>query len=113
MNFHIFKQKTLLVLSIISGAFFLFSFLLIVLNIGGFGSPVILHYDVFRGIDLFGDKFDVWAIWITGFLLGILNIILSNTFFYRERVLSYLFIAVNLLISILILVVSGVIVSVN
>ena len=109
----IFKEKILLVLSVLSGALFLSSFLLIALNVGGFGTPVILHYDALRGIDLFGEKFDVWAIWLTGFIIAVSNIFLGHILFYRERVLSYLFIAANFLIALLVLIISGVIVSVN
>ncbi|KKU91082.1 MAG: hypothetical protein UY23_C0004G0027 [Candidatus Jorgensenbacteria bacterium GW2011_GWA1_48_11] len=109
----IFKKKILLVLLIVSGALMLFSLGLIYFNIASFGSPVILHFDAFKGVDFLGDRLDVWLIWLSVLLIMILNVLLGEFLFYRERILAYLLIGANLLLALLTLAVSGVIVSVN
>jgi hypothetical protein len=109
----IFKEKPILIIMALTGGLFLLSLLLVSFNVAGFSSPVILHFDVFRGIDLFGEKIDVWVFLLTAFLIGFLNIILGEAFFYRQRLLAYLLISANLLFALLTLVAVGVIVTVN
>lgn len=109
----IFKEKILVILSALSGAFLFFGLVLIYFNIHNFSLPVILHFDAFRGIDLFGERVDVWGIWFTGLIAILVNTYLAEVLFYRERVLSYLFIGANFLLALLVLIISGVIVSVN
>lgn len=75
--------------------------------------PIILHFDNFKGVDAFGDKIDVWGIWLMGLAMILINLVLGELFFYKERVVSYLLVSVNILISILILIISAVIINVN
>lgn len=110
---NIFRERILFILFAISVVIFLASFIVLIFQIGGFVSPVVLHFDGVRGIDLYGEKIDVWAVWITSLALFIVNIFISNVFYFRERSLTYLFIGFNLLWAILTLVFAGVITSAN
>lgn len=107
------KEKVLLVFIALSLALMIFSLGLIFFNIDKLSSPVILHFDEFKGIDLFGEGRDLWGIWLAGFVAIAFNIFLGHALFYRERALTYLLVGSGLLISILILVVLGTIISVN
>jgi len=73
----------------------------------------ILHFDGYKGVDILGKVVDVWFIIGAVFLILIVNIILTEIFFQRERILSYFLVSVNLLISILLMIVVAVIISVN
>lgn len=109
----IFKEKLLLVLIFLSLLLLVFSLGLVYFNIDKLSSPIIIHFDGLKGIDFFGQTRDLWFIWLTGFTIVILNIFLGNVFFYRERILTYLFLGSGLLISILLLVALANIISVN
>ena len=107
------KQKVILSLFILSFVLLFLSLVLFSIKSGGLSSPLILHFDDFRGIDWFGEKTDVLWIWFTGLVALLINSILSRTVFYKERFLSYLFLGSNVLIAFLILVFISVVISVN
>ncbi|MDI6820902.1 MAG: hypothetical protein QMD65_01860 [Patescibacteria group bacterium] len=108
-----FSQKILFFALVLSLAIFLVSAGLIATHIGNLPDTTIIHFDSFSGIDFFGEPLDLWWIWGIGIFMAIINIVLGNEFFYRERIATYLFFATNLLISILILIVIATIISVN
>ena len=110
---NILNQKILRIFLILSGAILLFSLILIYLNIGRLSQPIILHFDNFKGVDAFGDKIDVWGLWLVGLAMILINLALGELFFYKERVLSYLLVGINILFSILLLVIVAVIINVN
>lgn len=109
----ILKQKILLIFLGLTLAIFVSSFALSFFKLNGLSYPIIFHFDPFRGVDFIGDMTDFWSIWAGGFVFAILNTWLAEVLFYRERFLSYLFVAANVLISILILIISGVIIGAN
>ena len=110
---HIFKQRLLFILTGTGAVLFIASFLVMIFQVSGFASPVVLHFDELRGIDLYGGQSDAWVIWITSILVFIVNVVLANVFYFRERSLSYVLVGFNLLWAILALVFAGVVTSVN
>ncbi len=107
------EKKTMFVLLAAAGILTLFSLILVLTNISTLASPVVIHFDKFRGIDSLGGKSDVWGIWAGGLALFAVNSVLSGVFYKRERVLAYVFAGAALLLSVLVLVALGVIFSVN
>lgn len=97
----------------VSGGFFFLSLIFIYFNLRKLGSPIILHFDQFNGIDKFGEKSDLLGIWFTGLGMALINTLLGEAFFHRERFISYILIAVNILIAILVFLISAVIINVN
>lgn len=74
---------------------------------------LVIHFDKFKGIDFFGNASDVLDILITALFVWIINIILANEFYFKERFLSYLLAFSTLLFIVLILVGVNVIINVN
>jgi len=109
----IFKQKILLIFLALTAVLFILSFALIYFNLGRLSAPLILHFDALRGVDFFGEKADFWGIWLVAFVVAIINMILGEVFFYRERILSYIFLGANLLLAILTLIFVAVVIRVN
>ncbi len=103
----------MLVLNILSLIVLFITLILIILNKESLNQPIILHYDSFGGIDLFGTPNDLWGIWLAGLVTGVVNVFLGAAFFYRERILTYLFLGANVVIAILVLVAVANIISVN
>ncbi|HXF43878.1 MAG TPA: hypothetical protein VNK70_00125 [Candidatus Paceibacterota bacterium] len=107
------ERKTVAVLLVAAALVTIFSLVLVIVNIGDVASPVLIHFDKFRGIDSLGEKSDIWEIWFGGAVLLVINSVLSGVFYTRERSLSYVFAAAALIISLLNLVVLGLVFSVN
>jgi len=111
MNF--WKEKSLRMIFILGGGIILVSFIFIAFRVGHLTTPVILHFDNFNGINFFGDRSNVWGVWFLGFIIALMNAGFAEFFYYRSRILSYVFLATNFFVSILLLVAVSVIVAVN
>jgi len=74
---------------------------------------LILHFNAYNGIDFLGSQGDIFGILLSGLVIILINMYLSNFMYNRERFLSYIFSFANLVVSILILIVINVIISVN
>lgn len=99
-----FKIKIILILSIILnvGLFLFFYFFIKQSNV-----PIVLHYNVDRGVDYFGEIKDVFTLPIIGFLILFFNAVLAARLWLKSNVLSY-FLTVVILISQIFLVLSGI-----
>lgn len=109
----IFRKKPLLVLSGLSGIAILGSLILAFLKLKGLSYPLVLHFDIFRGVDFLGDTTDFWGIWLGGFACIILNFFLGEVMFKKERVLSYVFLAINLLLALLLFIITAIVIGAN
>jgi hypothetical protein len=109
----ILKQRVILMLMGLTGALFGASLVLALFRLNGLSYPVILHFDPFRGVDFLGNIADFWLVWIGGIILVALNTWLAENIFERERFISYFFISVNVLISLFILIITGVVIGAN
>ena len=77
-------------------------------------SALILHYNVYFGVDLIGAWWHVYALPLGGFLLFLLNTILAYWFFaFRERIISYILLLAALFVQMSLLVASSTIIFIN
>ena len=114
MDISFFKQhKALSALIIIALVLPVFSLILLAFNYGRLAQSIVLHFDSFHGVDVFGFRASLWWIWIIGFAMYAVNAGLAYEFYHRERFLSYLFLGANVLASFFVLVIIGVILSIN
>lgn len=74
---------------------------------------LILHFDVYKGIDFLGGRTEAFGILISALAMILINLFLAESFYNRERFLSYLFGFVSLGLASLILIAVSVIISVN
>lgn len=110
---HFLRDKTLRILFIIGFLLFVMSFVFVLLKVNILSLPVILHFDVMNGVDKFGDQSSVWGVWGLGFILFLINSVLGEFFFLRERALSFVCFGANVFIGILFLIILSVIITVN
>ena len=89
------------------------SLALVAMNYGAITQNIVLHFDAFQGVDLFGSKANLWGVWVLGLMMMMVNGILCYEFYNRERFFSYLFIMGNVLISMLVLIIDAVLISIN
>ena len=76
-------------------------------------SVLVLHFDAFRGADFFGKPSDVFDILMVGLIVCVINAFLAERLYTRERFLSYVLAFGTVLLSLLILIAVGVIISIN
>ena len=82
-------------------------------NLRGNTSVLLLRFDIFRGTEVFGNSSDVYATVFFGAVLWLINASLAQVLYFRERFLSYFFAIVSLIVALLIIVATGVIISIN
>lgn len=63
--------------------------------------PIILHYNIYFGIDAVGNWKSVFFMPTLAVLLLLVNVILSRFFYFKERLVSYLFAGTALAIQLL------------
>ncbi|KKS25513.1 MAG: hypothetical protein UU85_C0002G0007 [Candidatus Wolfebacteria bacterium GW2011_GWA2_42_10] len=83
------------------------------LKIGKISGPLIVHFDVFSGVDFLGRRAEIFGILTSAFAIVFLNAFLADFFYNRERFLSYVFSFGSAGLCLLILIAMGVIISVN
>ncbi|MDO8557307.1 MAG: hypothetical protein Q7R98_02475 [Candidatus Jorgensenbacteria bacterium] len=113
MKLEILKQKPLVVLLAISAILLLGGLGALLINFGRLPAQIILRFDVFHGVTLMGSRADAFIVWLGALLLGIANTVLAEELFYRNRLLTYIFIVGTLILSLLALIATATIVSVN
>ena len=109
----IYKDKLIQLSVLLSAILLIIGFSTAFVRLADAQHLLIIHFDSYQGIDFLGAKSDVFKILLVGIALSLINIILSEIFYQRERFFSYLLIFSNVLVSLLILLTIFVIVSVN
>lgn len=107
------KYNALIILHAASIVLLFVSFGIFYFNRAQIVPPLILHFDSFGGVDLFGDFSDVLGMWFVGAVSVAANIFLGRAFFYRERIISYIFAGTNIFLSSLLLIAMTVIILAN
>jgi len=110
---NILKDKYFRVVSAISLLLWLVAGLIFYAWPGSSSHSLILHFDANKGVDFLGGEGDIFGILLSGLIIILINLFLSNFLYNRERFLAYIFSFANLLVSILILIVISVIINVN
>lgn len=107
------KDKYLRIIFAISALLLLIIFALICFKFIAVNNPIIVHFDAYRGIDFLGSRINIFGIFFTALVVFLINLVLSNILFYRERILSYIFASATLFFIVLVLVSVAAIISVN
>ncbi len=53
-------------------------------------TPIIVHFDAYKGIDILGSKAEVFAITLGAFAIILLNAFLADILYQRDRFLAYI-----------------------
>lgn len=108
-----FRRRFLTIAFAISFALVIVGLAISYVNLGNGDRPLILHFDIFRGIDFFGSAKDVFNIGFIGFSILAINLLLAMVIFHKEPVLSYFIASISLAIALFTLIALVVIFSVN
>ena len=76
--------------------------------------PIILHYNVYFGVDILGNWWEVYLLPGVGTFFWIINVILSYSFYrLKERIAAYLFLLGAFVIQIGLMIAIGSIIKIN
>jgi len=76
--------------------------------------PIILHYNVYFGVDMIGDWWQVYFLPSMGAVFFIINTFLAGFFYEKnERIASYIFLLVAFLIQVGIIIASASVIAIN
>jgi hypothetical protein len=76
--------------------------------------PIVLHYNVFFGVDLIGNWKEIYLLPIVGDIFFIINFILAYIFYgQKERIASYLFLLASLFVQFGIAIASASVILMN
>ena len=76
--------------------------------------PIILHYNVYFGVDLIGNYGQVFVLPLIGLILFVVNVALSMYFYeQKERIASYILLIATLMIQLSLIVASVSIILIN
>ncbi len=109
----IFKNKNFIVILGLSLGFLILAAGVAYLHLAEIKTPLIIHFDAFKGIDFLGDRFDVFSILIVALAIVLINLFLAEFIFDRQRFLSFVLAYVGLAVSALTLIAISVIISIN
>ncbi len=107
------RDKIIFVFLLLTAILLVVSFVLTYFKVDALSYPLILHFNPYQGVDLMGVKADVWGIVAMGFLVVVINTVLARTLFYRERIITYIFLATNVLLALLAFIGIAHIISLN
>ncbi len=109
-----FKNKLLLILFISSILINILNFLFLFYFIKKLNNLIILHYNVYLGVDLMGEGTQVFLIPAVGLFFALTNLVLAIYFFSKkERMLSHILSLTTFIIQLGISVASGSLILVN
>ena len=108
--------KNNLLVTIFGGALLLafFNFFFAFYFVGKLNNLVILHYNVYLGVDLMGDRNQIYLIPLVGLSFGLANFVLAAYFFLKkERMLSHILSLATLIIQLGVSVARGSLILIN
>lgn len=108
------KRDKIILIDFISGFVIVLGlFLVLFFHFRGATEYIILHYNIYFGIDSLAGWQSILLLPLLGLVILILNLILSFYFYLRQRLLSYFLAFAALLFCLLLLLASGLLIYIN
>lgn len=103
----------MLVTVIISAVLAVSAFAVLFVGLGESGNLLILHFDIFKGINFLGSRGQLFGVFGSVLFIAVLNFVLASVFYKRNRFLAHLFAWADVFLLGLILIYFIAIISVN
>jgi hypothetical protein len=97
----------------ISGGVFLVVFVIFLWRVRSLSFPVVLRFNEAQGILKFGEQGEIFGVWFSFLALSILNVLLGEYFFLRDRFLAYTLFVMNIFLAVFFLAVALLILFIN
>jgi len=100
----VFWKDKIVLMGLASALFFNLALLLLVyVKIPDSNLPLILHYSAYRGVDFLGESSRIYSLPAISLVFLMLNLILADFFYKKEKPVSYFFILSPPVIAVLLL----------
>jgi len=97
----------------VGAAILVIAFVFAYINFGSLENLLVVHFDVYRGIDFLGSKADVFAVLASGVAMLAINFWLAWIFRRRDQFFSYVLAVGTVFLSVLIFLAITGIISIN
>ncbi len=74
-------------------------------------NPIPLHYNIYFGVDLLGDKQEIFKLSFIASLIFLINFVLSFIIYHKEKLLSYFFVFSGVLVQVMLFIFSLLIIN--
>lgn len=109
-----FRNKIVIWLSIVSLCVNISEWIALFIYIKPVDFPIIIHYNVYRGVDVMAGWQQVFILPLVGIILFIINFVLAYYFYgVKERIASYLLLIATLMLQLSFLVASISVIIIN
>jgi len=109
----IFKHHQLLFVFVAGFILLVVAGLLVIINFSGIDSPLIIHFDIFSGLNLIGSKVQIFTIVGIALVVNVINFILAVAVLKRQVFLSYVLGASITLVNLFVLIAIVVLININ
>ncbi|OGY45448.1 MAG: hypothetical protein A3A24_02210 [Candidatus Buchananbacteria bacterium RIFCSPLOWO2_01_FULL_46_12] len=87
--------------------------LILVRLIRNFSESIIFHYNIYFGVDLLGNWYEIFWLPASGLFIIFLNFILASLFSEKEKIISYFLVSASSLVQVLIFLASLTVIFIN
>jgi len=105
------KDKKIILISALSFLINIFFWLILWYSTLTFEGSIPLHYNIYFGVDLLGDKKEIFKLPLIALLILLVNFILARVIYKKDKILSYFLVLASFLIQIFLLIAGLLIVS--
>ena len=107
------KDKQIMGILFLSALLNIFIWIFLLQNQKENTHPVILHYNLFFGVDYLGDYKNIYLIPLSGLIIIIVNSILGHLLYLKEKLASYFLVFIIFIIQVFLLIDSYLIIKIN
>jgi hypothetical protein len=107
------KDKQIMAILFLSVLSNIFIWIFLIQNQKGNSHPIILHYNLFFGVDYLGDYEKIYLIPLSGLIIIIVNSILGHLLYLKEKLASYFLVFIIFIVQIFLLIDSYLIIKIN
>lgn len=107
------KDKQIMIIFFLSALLNIFTWIFLFYSQKENNHPIILHYNLFFGVDYLGNYEKIYLIPLAGLAIIIVNSILGHLLYLREKLASYFLIFIVFIIQIFLLIDSYLIIKIN
>ena len=107
------KDKQIMAVLFLSIILNIFIWIFLIQNQKENSHPIILHYNLFFGVDHLGNYEKIYLIPLSGLIIIIVNSILGHLLYLKEKLAAYLLVFIIFIIQIFLLINSYLIIKIN
>jgi len=107
------KDKQIMTVLFLSILLNIFIWIFLIQNQKESNYPIILHYNLFFGVDYLGNYEKIYLIPLSGFFIIVINSILGHLLYLKEKLAAYFLVFIIFIVQLFLLIDSYLIIKIN